>query len=354
MNAADRFLSTDGRGHHDGTGWHGSEREVLETAGAWRAAGHAVWLYTVVRTWGSAPRPVGAIMAMRGDGRICGSVSGGCIEDDLAESLRRDGPPGPLPGVVEYGLNADDAHRFGLPCGGTLRLVRETLGPASGFDALLDALRAGQVVARTLDLASGRATLAAIDGDAAAPAFDGRQLVAPFGPAWRLLLIGAGELSRYVAAMAVPLGYAVTLCDPRDDYATPPLPGVSRVRTMPDDTVLAMQPDARTAVIALTHDPKLDDLALIEALRTPAFYVGAIGSRRNSDARRERLKLFDLDDAQLARLHAPVGLHLGGSTPPEIAVSIVADLTARRHRVPVAGLRDVEAGKAGQGMLRDA
>uniref|UniRef100_UPI00197FA376 XdhC family protein n=1 Tax=Burkholderia sp. Ac-20379 TaxID=2703900 RepID=UPI00197FA376 len=224
----------------------------------------------------------------------------------------------------------------------------------SAFDALLDALRAGQVVARTLDLASGRATLAPIDGDAAAPAFDGRQLVAPFGPAWRLLLIGAGELSRYVAAMAVPLGYAVTLCDPRDDYATPPLPGVSRVRTMPDDTVLAMRPDARTAVIALTHDPKLDDLALIEALRTPAFYVGAIGSRRNSDARRERLKLFDLDDAQLARLHAPVGLHLGGSTPPEIAVSIVADLTARRHRVPVAGLRDVEAGKAGHGMLRDA
>ncbi|MBN3729050.1 XdhC family protein, partial [Burkholderia sp. Ac-20379] len=128
MNAADRFLATgDGRGHHDGTGWHGSEREVLETAGAWCAAGHAVWLYTVVRTWGSAPRPVGAIMAMRGDGRICGSVSGGCIEDDLAESLRRDGPPGPLPGVVEYGLNADDAHRFGLPCGGTLRLVREAL-----------------------------------------------------------------------------------------------------------------------------------------------------------------------------------------------------------------------------------
>ncbi len=330
-----------------------ADREVLETAARWLAAGRAAWLYTVVRTWGSSPRPLGSLMALRDDGHLVGSVSGGCIEDDLVERLRAQGPPRTRASTLEYGLSADEAHRFGLPCGGTMRLACETLGAHSRLDALLDALREGQLVRRTLDLRSGAVTLVRVQSHAHSPtqadafSFDGERLTTVHGPSWRLLLIGAGQLSEYVATMALPLGYAVTVCDPRESYLDDwRVAGVARVRTMPDDTVLAMRPDARMAVIALTHDPKLDDLALMEALMTPAFYVGAIGSRRNSAARRERLQLFGVTDAALDALRAPVGLYLGGSTPPEIALSIVADLTARRYRVPVDRLADVEAGKA--------
>ncbi|MBN3813170.1 XdhC family protein [Paraburkholderia sp. Ac-20347] len=328
-----------------------ADREVLETAARWLAAARTAWLYTVVRTWGSSPRPLGSLMALRDDGHLVGSVSGGCIEDDLVERLRAQGPPRTRASTLEYGLSADEAHRFGLPCGGTMRLACETLGAHSRLDALLAALREGQLMRRTLDMRSGAVTLVRVQShtqsDTDAFSFDGERLTTVHGPSWRLLLIGAGQLSEYVATMALPLGYAVTVCDPRESYLDDwRVASVARVRTMPDDTVLAMRPDARMAVIALTHDPKLDDLALMEALMTPAFYVGAIGSRRNSAARRERLQLFGVTQAALDTLHAPVGLYLGGSTPPEIALSIVADLTARRHRVPVDRLADVEAGKA--------
>ncbi|CAD6543959.1 Molybdenum cofactor insertion chaperone PaoD [Paraburkholderia hiiakae] len=326
-----------------------ADREVFEAAARWVAAGSSAWLYTVVRTWGSSPRPLGSMLALREDGRMAGSVSGGCIEDDLVDRLLSQGPPSMRPSTVEYGLSADEAHRFGLPCGGTMRLACETLGAHSGLDSLLGSLCDGQLMRRTLDMRSGAVTLARVHAhtDADAFSFDGERLATVHGPAWRLLLIGAGQLSEYVALMALPLGYAVTVCDPREHYLDDwRVPGVACVRTMPDDTVLAMRPDARMAVIALTHDPKLDDLALMEALMTPAFFVGAIGSRRNSAARRERLQLFGVTGSALDALRAPVGIFLGGSTPPEIALSIVADLTARRNRVPVGGLLDVEAGKA--------
>lgn len=324
------------------------DQEVLDTAARWLAEGHGVWLFTVVRTWGSSPRPIGAMMALRGDGRVVGSVSGGCVEDDIIDDLRRNGPPGSLPGVPEYGLNADEAHRFGLPCGGTLRIVRETLGGHSGIDLLSRALRDGRLMCRTLCMRSGNVTLAEVmhRNDASGFQFDGNRLSITHGPAFRLLLIGAGQLTQYVASIAVQLDYAVTVCDPRIEYSDQfTLPGVPLVNTIPDDTVTAMRPDARAAVIALTHDPKLDDLALIEALMSPAFYVGAIGSRCISASRRERLQLFGVSAAALARLHASFGIYLGGSTPPEIAVSTIAELTACRHCVPVSTLADVEAGK---------
>ena len=158
------------------------------------------------------------------------------------------------------------------------------------------------------------------------------------GPHWRLLLIGAGQMTQYLAQMATALGYQVLVCDPREEYATGfDVPGATLLRTMPDDTVISVKPDGHTAIIALTHDPKLDDLALMEALTSTAFYVGAIGSRVNQAKRKERLKEhFGLTDAQLARLHGPVGLKNGARTPPEIAVSILAELTAVRYgyRVP--------------------
>jgi xanthine dehydrogenase accessory factor len=162
--------------------------------------------------------------------------------------------------------------------------------------------------------------------------FDGDRLQTVHGPRWRLLIIGAGQLSRYLAQMAQALDYQVIICDPREEYAeTWDVEGARLDRGMPDDVVNAMDLDARSAVVAVTHDPKLDDLALIEALKSPAFYVGALGSRLNTEKRRERLAQFDLSQAELARLHGPVGLRIGSKTPPEIAVSILAEMTAVRH-----------------------
>ncbi|WP_454719971.1 MULTISPECIES: XdhC family protein [Cupriavidus] len=328
--------------------------EVLKSSVRWMAEGHRTLLVTVVRTWGSSPRPEGAMLAVRDDGLVVGSVSGGCIEDDLIDRVRREGITGTHPESVKYGISAEEAHRFGLPCGGTIELVTEPLGPASGLAELLAAVEGGRLVARALDMASGRATLGpaeATDG----LAFDGSTLLTIHGPRYRMLVIGAGQLSKYLCQIAVGLGFQVTVCDPREEYTeTWDIPGVTMVRTMPDDTVTEMQLDERSAVIALTHDPKLDDLALMEALRTRAFYVGALGSRRNNQARRERLKEFDLNELQLARLHGPVGIYIGSRTPPEIAISILAEVVAAKNHVSLPDILQVEGAKAARELAADA
>ena len=305
--------------------------EVLRSAIDWLDRGHRVMLGTVVRTWGSAARPPGSLMVIRDDGQVAGSVSGGCIEDDLIARVTRGELAAPLPQVMSYGATADEAQRFGLPCGGTLQLVLEALSAGSQLRELLAAIESHRRVARRLDLATGVVQLIdAADGDTLR--FDGTALVTVHGPRLRLLIIGGGQLSVYLASMAVMLDYRVTVCEPRDEYLEGwrAMEGVTLSRTMPDDLVLAMALDANSAVIALTHDPKLDDLALMEALRTPAFYVGALGSRRHNEARRERLLQFDVSREESARLRGPVGLRLGGRTPPEIAVAIVAEMTAVR------------------------
>ncbi|TFW13234.1 XdhC family protein [Massilia arenosa] len=308
--------------------------EVLKTASAWIAEGHRAELVTVVKTWGSSPRPIGATLAICDDGRVVGSVSGGCIEDDLIERVRAHGITRTVPELVKYGITADEAHRFGLPCGGTIELAIEPIGRDSGIDQLLERLEQHQLVARHVNLQTGAAAL-----DTAAPGMqlevrDG-VLTTIHGPRWRLLIIGAGQLSRILAQMASAMDYHVTVCDPREEYrATWNLPGIEPVHAMPDDLVIDMRLDHRSAVVALTHDPKLDDLALMEALKSPAFYIGAIGSRANNAKRRERLKEFDLTDEQIARLHGPIGLYIGSKTPAEIAVSIMAEMTAVKNGVP--------------------
>ncbi|MDZ4073267.1 MAG: XdhC family protein, partial [Hylemonella sp.] len=283
---------------------------VLADALAWKRAGHAVSLVTVVQTWGSAPRPPGALLAVREDGVVSGSVSGGCVEDDLiarakaALAAGRQDPAAAKPSLIVYGVNKDEAARFGLPCGGTLRLVQEPLQETAWVEQLLAQTAGHRLVARTLDLATGRVTLAdAVRGQSMV--FDEQSLSTVFGPKWRLLLIGAGQLSQAVASMASLLDFEVLVCDPREEYAaTLDLAGVQRVSGMPDDVVREMLPDAHTAIVALTHDPKLDDMALLEALKSAAFYVGALGSRRNQDARKQRLaEHFDLSAEELARLH---------------------------------------------------
>ncbi|WP_085318279.1 XdhC family protein [Derxia lacustris] len=308
--------------------------QVLATVCRWAAAGHRFALVTVARTWGSAPRPPGAWLALRDDGLVEGSVSGGCIEDDLIARMRDGRLGSAAPFALSYGLTKDEATRFGLPCGGTLELVVEPAPDASLLDALAARLAARRLVRREVDLARG--TVRLLDEQrGAALHWDGSRLTTVHGPQWRLLIVGAGQIARYLAPMAQALDYEVTVCDPREEYTTGwQLRGTRLVTTMPDDTLLDLQPDGRLAVVALTHDPKLDDMLLLEALKSPAFYVGAIGSRANTARRRERFEQhFDLTPEELARLHGPVGLAIGSRTPPEIAVAIVAELTALRNGV---------------------
>lgn len=331
---------------------------VLRTLQGWRAAGRRALLATVVRTWGSSPRPVGSIMALCEDGAVVGSVSGGCIEDDLIDRHTRayaqaaaataggahSIPTGP-PSFVKYGISADEAHRFGLPCGGTLELLLEYDPDPDSLAALIAALEVGRLMRRTVRLSDGAVTLAPTQAPEEL-AVDAAQLTNTFGPEYRMLLIGAGQLTEYLATMALFNGFAVTVCDPREEYrGSWSVPGARVVSDMPDDVVQAFKPDRRSCVVALTHDPKLDDLALLEALNTEAFYVGGIGSRRNNEARRARMiEHFEQTEASLARLRGPIGIYIGSKTPPEIAVSVMAEILAVKNGVALP--RDVEVARA--------
>jgi len=331
---------------------------VLRTLRDWRQQGKRALLATVVRTWGSSPRPVGSIMALSEEGTVVGSVSGGCIEDDLIyrftqayanKAPQNDNlssvessapgsqahqlPQGP-PSFVKYGITADEAHRFGLPCGGTLELLLEYDPDAVSLAELVRLLEGGQLVQRTVRLTDGHTALAPADAPAELTVST-TELTNTFGPEYRMLLIGAGQLTEYLATMALFSGFAVTVCDPREEYRGAWSVAAATVLSgMPDDVVLAFKPDRRSCVVALTHDPKLDDLALLEALKTDAFYVGAIGSRRNNDARQERMiEHFDQTPETLARLRGPIGIYIGSKTPPEIAVSVMAEILAVKNGV---------------------
>ncbi|MBA6067494.1 XdhC family protein [Pseudomonas mosselii] len=323
---------------------------VLRTTHDWLQAGHRVLLATVARTWGSSPRPVGSMMALRNDGRVVGSVSGGCIEDDLIHryTTAYGGPglPEGAPEVIRYGVSADEAHRFGLPCGGTLELILEFMPAAPPLRQLLVQLDNGQLMRRQLSLADGAVDLE----PTAAPeqfCFDGRHMINTLGPGYRMLLIGAGALAEYLATMALFNGFRVAVCDPRPEHmATWSVAGVDYLKGMPDDVVRDFKADLRTCIIAVSHDPKLDDLALLEALHGPAFYIGAIGSRRNSQLRRERLiEHFGETEQSLERLHGPIGIYIGSKTPAEIAVSVMAEVLAAKNAVSLPGAVSVSGAK---------
>lgn len=319
--------------------------EVLKACEAWIAAGKRCELITVIKTWGSSPRPEGATLALCEDGRVVGSVSGGCIEDDLIDRVRKHGITRTLPEIVTYGITADEAHRFGLPCGGTIQLAIEPLSAGSRIAELLARLDRHELLARRLDLATGEVSLSTASPGMTLQVSE-TTLTSIHGPRWRLLIIGAGQLSRFLAQIALGMDYHVTVCDPREEYRDGwQVPGVALVHAMPDDLVMEMQLDRRSAVVALTHDPKLDDLALMEALKSDAFYVGAIGSRSNNAKRRERLKQFDVSQEQLAKLHGPIGLYIGSKTPSEIAISILAELTAVKNGVALPEVMQVAAAK---------
>ena len=321
------------------------DTQVLTAARRWVAAGHRFTLVTVARTWGSAPRPPGAWMVLRDDGQVQGSVSGGCIETDLIDRLLAGDFAATVPFILSYGVTQEEARRYGLPCGGTMELVIEPAPDLASLQTLAERIAAGELVRRSVVIGQPGASIGpGSAGDALA--WDGRTLTTLHGPAWRLLIVGAGQISTYLAQMAQALDYQVYICDPRSEYAAEwNVPGTTLVPGMPDDAVIALGLDPHSAVVALTHDAKLDDMVLLEALKSPAFYVGALGSRINNERRRERLlQYFDLSQAEVDRLYGPVGLPIGSRTPPEIAVSILAEMTAVKNGVRTkAGLRPMKA-----------
>jgi len=307
------------------------DTQVLDAARRWSAVGHRFALITVARTWGSAPRPVGAWMALRDDGVVQGSVSGGCVETQLIDRMLAGEFASALPFSLTYGVTQDDAQRHGLPCGGTMDLVIEPSPNVALLHELAERTAAGHLVKRSVTV--GRAEVLLDQGTPGdSSTWDGVTLSTLHGPVWRLLIIGAGQISKYLAQMAQALDYQVFVCDPRVEYAAEwDVPGAALRPGMPDDVVIELKLDPNSAVVALTHDPKLDDMALLDALKTQAFYVGALGSQANNDKRRQRLlQYFDLSQAEVDRLHGPVGLPIGSRTPPEIALSILAEMTAVR------------------------
>ncbi|MGI9293875.1 MAG: XdhC family protein [Pseudomonadales bacterium] len=306
---------------------------LLEQLRKWLEQGQHCWLCTVIETWGSAPRPVGSLMAFNSAGQIAGSLSGGCVEDDLLQRVL-DATPASAPQTIGYGASAEENERLGLPCGGNLKIVVEALAPneqsITHIAALLAATQQRQCVRRQLDLTTGEFSLQACGEFETLRVCEG-QLLHTLGPRYQLLLIGAGELSRMLAQMALAFDYQIIVCDPRqqliDDW---PLEQVIALQGMPDDIVRDYVKDAFSVVLALTHDPRIDDMGLMEALQSPAFYVGALGSKKTAEKRRTRLQQLDLSANAIQRLHAPVGLAIGAKTPAEIAIAILADLVQVR------------------------
>ena len=311
----------------------GTDQEVLQTALAWLQEWHEVALVTVLKTWGSSPRPPGSLMIMRRDGAHAGSVSGGCVEEDLLQRYRNRHLNLSLPTLIDYGVDRQDAIHYGLPCGGRLELLIENLADSQQVQQLIMAIQQHQLILRQVDIPSGNIKVHTATAEQEF-FYNGDKVGKVFGPRWRMLLIGAGHLSQYVSQLALMLDYHVIVCDPREEFVHGwQVDGTQVTTLMPDDAVIAYANHGRSIVVALTHDPKLDDLALLDALSSPAFYVGAIGSQRNCELRRQRLKDLGVTRQQLKRLHAPIGLSIGSHTPPEIAVSIMAQITALRNQV---------------------
>lgn len=313
----------------------GSNGYVLSQASSWLQQGSPVWLATVTATYGSSPRPVGSLWAWSPDFGMAGSLSGGCVEEDLIERLRSGALQGAFPQRLRFGASEEEQSRYRLPCGGHLDIILERLGRAESrhLQLMLHWLGQRQPFVRdiSLDPAVVRLQQFSTEMPSPLPADSFRQT---FRPQWQLLLVGAGEVARQLAMLAQPAGFAVTLCDHREDYLQGfDLPGCDVVQTMPDQLIQARFNDRHSAVVALAHDPRLDDIATLEALETDAYYIGAMGALLTSAKRRNRLQELGISDAQLQRLHAPVGLDIGSKTPFEIALSIVAHLLAERRVV---------------------
>ncbi|NCX46104.1 MAG: XdhC family protein [Burkholderiaceae bacterium] len=308
-----------------------TDYQVLQSAISWLQDGKRVALATVVQTWGSSPRPVGSWLAIREDGQVVGSVSGGCVEDDLIRRVQTEILTRTSPELVKYGVSKDEAVRFGLPCGGTLQLLVEPRPELAILEAIMSGIKKRSIVLREVNVLTGQSTLS-IGNRSTQFQFSNEKMQTIYGPRWRMFIIGAGQLSLCLASFALTSDFDITIIDPREEYTEGiGSEGIQFIQGMPDDVMQELGVDSHTAIVALTHDPKIDDLALIDALQSEAFYVGALGSHTNTQKRKERLREFNLSTEQLERLHGPVGLAIGALTPPEIAVSIMAEVIAVKY-----------------------
>ena len=322
---------------------------IPEAARDWARAGKGAALATVVETWGSAPRPVGSQLAVSGDSEIIGSVSGGCVEGAVVVEALEALEDGRCR-ILEFGVSDDEAFAVGLACGGRIRVRVEPggqgQGAGQGIDpGLLDELvaaRAGRrAVAVVTDTANWTREIAGPETDPARfdadrsgfDEADPARFIAIHNPPLRLAVVGAVHIAQPLLVMAEAAGYDVTLIDPREAFASEGrFPGGRLVHDWPDAALSAHGLDTRTAVVTLTHDPKLDDPALDAALKSPVFYIGALGSTRTHAKRVARLGQAGFAPAQIARIDAPIGLDLGSRSPAEIAVAILAQMTERLRR----------------------
>jgi len=314
------------------------DHEVLYRLAAWLGEGRTPWLCTIVRTVGASPRPVGSIVGVLASGEQVGTVSGGCVEEDLLERLRAGEFEGARPQLVEYGLTAGENERLGLPCGGRLTLLLQRLdrGDAVWVSALLAAIDDRRCAQRITDLATGK-TQVVPAAHFEALELSETTLRQSFGPRMRMLLVGAGQLAQSLSELALAMDYEVIVTDPRQSFLDQwSGPDLELIQGMPDDVIRSHASDSHSIIITLTHDPRIDDMALMEALTTEAWYVGALGSARTTQKRLQRLRQLELTPAQLARLHAPVGLPIGSKTPIEIAIAVMAELTRLRRAAPAA------------------
>ena len=316
---------------------------IPEAALAWHRAGRGAALATVVETWGSAPRQAGSQLAVSGAGEMVGSVSGGCVEGAVVtEAL--EALADRKPRLLTFGVSDETAFAVGLACGGTIRVLVEPVG--EGAHALPEALLARLVEARAaprpvalvtrtegwtrqlLEPGEDPAADARFRSDRSGMEEDGR-FIAVHNPPLRLIVVGAVHIAQPLLTIARACGYAPTLIDPRGAFGSAArFPGETILEDWPDEALAALAPDACTAIVTLTHDPKLDDAAIRIALGSPAFYLGCLGSKKTHAKRVDRLTAAGFTPEEIARIHAPVGLDIGATTPAEIAVSIMAQITA--------------------------
>jgi len=311
----------------------GQDKDVLQHVLSWCRSGLAPWLCIITRCTGSSPRPVGSMLACLDDGRQAGSISGGCVEEDLLERLQQGEFASSLPTLLEYGLSAEENERLGLPSRSLIQLLLQRLGQGhtEWLSQVVGAIDQRRCIVRHLSLATGESRLQNANTFELLE-LDERELRQCFGPRMRMLLVGAGQLARNLAELALAMDYEVLVTDPRAEVlAQWEGPDVPLLQGMPDDVLRERACDDHSVIITLTHDPRIDDMALMEALATDAWYIGALGSQRTTEKRLERLRALGLDEAQLRRLHAPVGLPIGSKTPIEIAVAIMAQLTQLRR-----------------------
>ena len=309
------------------------DQQVLLKLIEWLSNRENCWLATIVETIGSYPRPIGSLMAFNGAGSQAGSISGGCVEEDLISRVAAGEIQKNCLAVHEFGITADQNEKLGLPCGGTIKVLVQSLDSAKDetwIKETAQALSDRICITRELDLQS---RLTRLTSSANYQPFKMKhdKLIQTFGPRMRMFLVGAGQLSQCLADIALALDYEVFVVDPRveaiKDWSGP---SVTLLQGMPDD-ILQEKVDSKSIVITLTHDPRIDDMALCEALEGPAWYVGALGSQRTTKERLKRLKSLGISKQLRDQLHAPVGLDIGSKMPMEIAVAIVGEITQLRR-----------------------